>query len=418
MTEVNPADPRWQLVQQVVHSIQFEKSHRLKSFLLFVCERELTGRRGEISEQEIGVQVFGRSAGYNPGDDSIVRSQARILRQRLAEYFTAVGFTAGMRIDIPKGSYVPVFELIDEPTVPEPDLVDEPIPSEATPAVWRRRSIGVSLLCLVVVTGLCSLYFVRHAKRQVDPETRFWNALLRTKRTPVIVPADSTLVIIEELTGSQVSFDTYQSRQYLASPVLTRIGGNLSAADLDQSQYTSMADLNLVARLMNVPQTSTVQPAIRYARDLSISDAREDNLILIGGARANPWVQLFAGKMNFAVDYDWQTKKNAVTNKTPRPGESPVYLQESSDPTHRVYGLIAYESSLDGEGESLLVAGTSSAGTQAAGDFLLSSHQFGHFLRQIQAPDGSIPHFELLLGARDLNGAVAGSTILAYRLTQ
>ena len=87
MPEFDLADARRKVLQQVVESPQFEKSSRLRSFLLFVCEMELSGQRSGINEQEIGVKVFGRPAGYSPGDDSIVRSQAHILRQRLSEYF-------------------------------------------------------------------------------------------------------------------------------------------------------------------------------------------------------------------------------------------------------------------------------------------------------------------------------------------
>ena len=102
--EMEMKEPRWKLVQEVVASNLFEKSPRLRAFLLYVAEMELSGRRQEINEQHIGTQVFGRASNYNPGDDSIVRSQARFLRQRLAEYFATAGAGSAMVIEIPKGS--------------------------------------------------------------------------------------------------------------------------------------------------------------------------------------------------------------------------------------------------------------------------------------------------------------------------
>jgi hypothetical protein len=408
-------DPRWQSVQEVVQSPQFEKAPRLRSFLLFVCEMELTGRRSEINEQEIGVKVFGRSAGYSPGEDSIVRSQARILRHRLSEYFEHSRTSTGIRITIPKGTYAPTFESVEEtqPGAIPADFAAEP--AKRSPfRPWLFTALLAIPLALLFVWGAFTL---QHRQRQATPEARFWDSLFAAGRTAVIVPADSTLVLIEELTNSQVNFEDYQSRKYLATAVLNQIPGNLRPGDLDESRYTSMADLNLVAQLMRVPQIAKALPKIRYARDLSISDARESNLILIGGARANPWVQLFAGHMNFTVDYDWQKNKNMVVNRHPAPGESPFYLQDAADPQNRLYGLVAYEPSLDGEGNCLLVSGTSSAATQAAADFLLSNHLFSDFLHSIGRPDGSIPHFELLLSARDLNGSVAESAIVASRLS-
>src|ERR1700744_6028047 len=67
------SEPRWQLAQRIVASRSFAKSALLSRFLLYVCEREITGRIAEISEQQIGVYVFGRRPGYNPGEDNIVR---------------------------------------------------------------------------------------------------------------------------------------------------------------------------------------------------------------------------------------------------------------------------------------------------------------------------------------------------------
>lgn len=133
-------------------------------------------------------------------------------------------------------------------------------------------------------------------------------------------------------------------------------------------------------------------------------------------ARANPWVELFATHMNFYVDYDWKIHQNFVVDKAPLKGELSTYIESSSGTPHQVYGLISFQPSLDREGDALLVAGTSSAGTQSAADFLLSGPSFAEFLRKIERKDGSIPHFELLLEARSVGGNVPSSSVVAYRL--
>jgi hypothetical protein len=425
-------DPRWQLTLQVVNSPHFEKSPRLRSFLTFICELELTGRRLEINEQQIGINVFGRLPGYNPGDDSIVRSQARFLRQRLEEYFRTTGQQEPMRIVIPKGSYIPVFEVnptaAAEPIL-SPELANHPVVASIEPPAGslqeegaargrkQRRIAAISVVAALALGLILFQVFRRDPSLFQSPETRFWDTIFDPRRAQVIVPADSTLILIEELTGQQVSFQSYLSRDYLTRMALPKSLTTLTSSDLENSHYTSMADLNLVSRIIRVPQLKQFRAEIRYARDLSISDAKEDNLILIGGPRANPWVELFASHMNFYVDYNWQTKQNSVINKAPRNGELPLYAESASDATHRVYGLIAFEPSLDREGDALLVAGTSSAGTQSAADFLLNGRSFAEFLHQIERKDGSIPHFELLLEARSLGGNVPGSNIVAYRFT-
>ena len=63
------------------------RSQLLSDFLLYIVERSIQGRRGEITEQQIGVAVFGRAEDYNSNDDNIVRSYARKLRQRIDNYY-------------------------------------------------------------------------------------------------------------------------------------------------------------------------------------------------------------------------------------------------------------------------------------------------------------------------------------------
>jgi hypothetical protein len=81
----------WDLVQRIANSEQFTKSPKVRDFLLYVCRALLEERVGDINEQRIGERVFGRAENYNPSEDNIVRSQARILRQKLETYFASEG---------------------------------------------------------------------------------------------------------------------------------------------------------------------------------------------------------------------------------------------------------------------------------------------------------------------------------------
>src|SRR6202011_2137551 len=102
-------DPRWQLTQRVVAGRHFAKSPLLSKFLLYVVAETLGGRASEITEHQIGVQVFGRPQDYRTVEDNIVRNYARQLRKRLAEHFAHDGDGSSLRIEIPLGGYVPVF---------------------------------------------------------------------------------------------------------------------------------------------------------------------------------------------------------------------------------------------------------------------------------------------------------------------
>ena len=61
------------------------------------------------------------TSGFDPQNDPIVRIEVGRLRRDLEHYYLTDGRDDPIRITIPKGHYVPAFEVRDEPT-PEPRL--------------------------------------------------------------------------------------------------------------------------------------------------------------------------------------------------------------------------------------------------------------------------------------------------------
>jgi len=94
---------------RILASSGFAASERLSGFLRYVVEQALAGQA--VKETLIGVEVFGRKPGYDPRLDGVVRVEAVKLRLRLREYYEIAGAGDPVRIDLPKGGYVPSFEL-------------------------------------------------------------------------------------------------------------------------------------------------------------------------------------------------------------------------------------------------------------------------------------------------------------------
>jgi len=86
------------------------------------------------------------------------------------------------------------------------------------------------------------------------------------------------------------------------------------------------------------------------------------------------------------------------------------------DPNHHVYAVVAYLPNLQGTGNALILEGTSMAGTESAWDFVRDEAQLAPFLHRIQKPDGTIPHFEVVLGTNNMSGSAGRNTILAWRV--
>ena len=87
----------------------FAQVDRLKRFLRYVVEEALAGRSEKLKEYSIGVEVFDRVVSFDPRTDPIVRVQARRLRARLSRFYEEEGRQAEIGIELPKGSYAPVF---------------------------------------------------------------------------------------------------------------------------------------------------------------------------------------------------------------------------------------------------------------------------------------------------------------------
>lgn len=123
----------------------FLRSPRLAQFLRFAVEQRLSGRIDPLKEIEVGVQVFGRSADFDPRIDPVVRVQARLLRFKLHEYYETVGKTDPVRVDLPKGSYLPVFSG----GAPVPALASGAQPSRFPKVRWIVAAVllaGASVL--------------------------------------------------------------------------------------------------------------------------------------------------------------------------------------------------------------------------------------------------------------------------------
>uniref|UniRef100_Q026G9 Malectin domain-containing protein n=1 Tax=Solibacter usitatus (strain Ellin6076) TaxID=234267 RepID=Q026G9_SOLUE len=142
---------REELVHRVASSSTFERSPRLRAFFLHVCRCALDNKPEGATEQQVGIYVYDRPPGYNPNEDNIVRSQARLLRLKLEHHFASVGKDEAVVITIPKGRYLPVFETRPE----EPVILHTAHPPEQGKSRLLLRILGG----VVVLFGLTIIWF-------------------------------------------------------------------------------------------------------------------------------------------------------------------------------------------------------------------------------------------------------------------
>lgn len=104
-------NPVEQQLQKLLLHDDFKRSPVLTKFLEYVVLTKLGGQEDEIKEYTIGTKALGRPADFNPQLDAVVRIHASRLRTILVQYYHNAGKDAPIIISIPKGTYVPVFEV-------------------------------------------------------------------------------------------------------------------------------------------------------------------------------------------------------------------------------------------------------------------------------------------------------------------
>ncbi len=461
LLQAEPEQPRdfysteeWQLACRVAASKGLSKSELLPKFLLHICELSLRGRADEITEQRIGTQIFNRPPDYNPGEDNIVRSYARTMRKRLDDYFDHEGRHERMRIHIPRGGYVPVFEpahgigRVDARKLREPmisgfqatqqpafaDLLEvlevqavPPLrPAIAAGAVRqvRRPTLAslwvVALIAMIVGALLATAGWLKWTAIKTSHERSaahaIWSQLFQPNRNMLIVPADSGLGILENLSKHAVTVEQYANGSYLEQMPLPPGIDQGNFDDLGRQRYTSVADLDIAAKLARLPEYIPSRAQIRYPRGVMADDLKESNAILIGSKHTNPWVMLFEKGMNFTLEYTSTVDESYIVNHSPRTGEQKIYRNGARDSSSPTYGVIAYLPSLDASGHVLIIEGLNMAATEAAAEILFNEKMIGPVLQRAKLPDGTLRPFELLVETKSVGATSPGAQIIDTRI--
>ncbi len=135
---VRSADVRHELAR-ILTSTAFEASERNRRFLRYVVDETLAGRADRIKAYAIATRVFGRGDDFDPMLDSIVRIEAGRLRRALELVYLKQGGESGLRIHIPKGTYVPEFRAAP------PETEVSVLPGEA-PSTQPLHGLGPRIM--------------------------------------------------------------------------------------------------------------------------------------------------------------------------------------------------------------------------------------------------------------------------------
>jgi hypothetical protein len=413
-------------VHRILASNHFAKAPLLSAFLLHVSRRALDDGMVRISEYEIGRSVFQRSADFDPRQDNIVRTYARHLRKRLQEYYAGDGADDTIRIEIPKGTYVPVFRAGEsQPTVPEEVILISPTDENsvlAKPAARRLEWRNIWRLSIaILVFTFYSILLVRIARRTTYSSAvaeqssllhPLWTQLFSSDRDTIVVPGDIGFVILQ-----QSNRRTFSLAEYVSWFSSDDLDSHLSMAYLKDQTYTSVLNLEIVSRLQRLPEARAGRFIIRAARNVRLDDLRNGDAILLGSSYSNPWDEIFSDKLNFHFVNRPSDSRFWIVNQHPIGLEANTYESITTSTAHKTYAVLAMVPNLNRNGHVLLLQGLDATGTQAAAELLFNNDDMEDVIREAINHYGAKGRFELLIevNSLDANSHATDSRIIASR---
>ena len=392
-------DERSTLVERVLASNQFKASLRLREFLRYIADCAIRESPEAATEQQIGVHVFNRLPGYNSSEDSIVRTHARLLRQKLAEYFSTEGGGEPIIIEVPKGHYLPIFRSrrADPPPAPFP-VATEPVPAKpavAATSSWKTMPLGILLGILFVVIFAGTAFLIPRAwpKAPVEVET-FWAPFL-TGDPPIVIYSNTRFL-----------GDSKTGLRYIPA-------GAAPGTEQVVEHYTGIGELASVYELTRLFDSHQATFVLKRSLLVTWDEAKLRNLVFIGSPAENPSLNALPSMTDFTMMAT--TDSSGFRNIHPLAGE-PAIFERPEHPLTKDYAVIALMPGVESGKRTLIFSGLTTLGTQAAVEFTCRKDSVAELLKAVSSPKGEIRPFEALLEVTLQGGVPLQSKLISVRV--
>lgn len=414
--DIEPAAIRSAL-EDILASTHFCTSKQCQEMLRYVVERTLKHEREALRERVIGVEVFGKRCDYDTSGDPVVRIRAADIRKRLAQYYqNSANANAGIRIDIPSGSYVAAFELlpqehgapaatmaVTEPPQPMPS-VGPAVDPERIAALPHRSHRAVWIVLALVVVAFSGIAIVLLFHRPTSALEQFWSPVLG-KSKPILIYGGANAVY--RLSDSYLH--RYQKEHHLDNQ------GPEFFVNFSANEKIDPHDLVPVTNTSGDPEAGAYVAAfltryrcpfqVRYGSDISAGDLLNTPAVFIG-AFNNPWTMDITRPLRFVfkegdhIEDTWgKTKGWRIT-----------LLQNGE--VQDDYAVITRLLDPNTGKMFISVAGIGKVGTDAAAEFITSPQEVEK-LRHIAPSGWQKMNMQVVLHVRVLNHALDTEDIVA-----
>jgi hypothetical protein len=399
-------------IDRLLNSHVLHGSESLCKLLRYLAEHALDHPGSPVKEYQIATEVFGRSPNFDPQSDSTIRVQAGRLRLKLAEYYAAEGADEPIQVEMPKGTYVVSFHPREPSAARQQALShsarhgDMAAEGKAN-GTWKLAFLAVLALLIVAATTV-AWWLARKptaTDRASEPVpaafTTFWKAFADGPEEPWVIFSNGAFVGRPE-TGMRYFDPARDSRDEILEHY-TGVGEVLAVHALDHT-------FGLLRRQIRVKRGSL----------LSLDDVKNNDMIFVGSPAENLTLREIPSTQDFNFhNLDSGPRKGdlAIVNVHPESGEAQYWI---GSPSHanliEDYSIVALVRGLNPAKSVLILAGTTTIGTQAAVEFVCQQNSLEELLRRLQVSDsGELKPFEAVLRVKVTRGVPVESDIVALR---
>jgi hypothetical protein len=348
----------------------------------------------------------------------MVRVQAGRLRAKLAEYYSTEGAEDPIRVELPKGTYLLSFHHSHSAVPKAPANAPGPEQKPSTkqemhathaPRGWLIAVVGLSILLLFAIVGLFATHGGIPATVSGDDKAApalaafqiFWNPFLAGSDEPWVVFSNAAFVGRPE-TGMRY-FNSARDAQDAVWDHYTGVGEVLAVHNLDQV-------FGMLHRNLRVKRGSL----------FSLDDAKNNDLIFVGSPSENLTLLEIPNTKEFVfqrVDSGPRKGDLAIAIAHPQSGESKDYLASpSNSPLTEDYAVVALVQGLNPARHVLIVAGTTTFGTQGAVEYICRQNSLEELLLRLSvSKGGEIKPFEALLRVKIARGVPVETELVSLR---
>ena len=404
---VTDAEMRPAAVDRLLNSHTLHGSESLCKLLRYLADHALKHPGTALKEYQIATEVFGRAPDFDPHLDSLVRVQAGRLRSKLAEYYASEGAQDHLIVELPKGTYSLTFHPAATPlqrTIAPPD--SEPLPLTARPHTNRWLILVLSLLLAASLVVIAVLLLTRggnsEKSEQVPGALRvFWQRFVAGHEAPWVIFSNGSFVGRPE-TGLRYFKPAQDSREAILDHY-TGVGEVLAVYDLDHLFAEMHRDIR-----------------VKRGSLFTLDDAENNDLIFVGSPAENLTLVDLPSTHEFTFERSTsgaRTGDLAIVNVHPQAGEPKLFFASpSGTPLTEDYAIVGLVPGMNPAHWVLILAGTTTIGTQAAAEYVCRQDSVQQLLLRLSvSQNGDMKPFEAVLHVRVARGVPIAAELAALR---